>query len=141
MPVDVSEDEYFAALSYLLDTADPLASCKTHRMSEETKARLIFWAYECFGLANESPPYDALPALDARVVRIALTVIAGRCLHGRPSRHPRYDELLAFCDVRNACRVGRFGERVDPQWVGEIVDRWLELRFDRQNARSSDALQ
>lgn len=99
MPVDVSQEEYFAALTHLLATADPFAADDTHSNRDCAMTSLLNWAYECSGPVDEFRPSDILPILDRPSAEIALTVIAGRCFYGRPGGHPLYKEFLAFCDM------------------------------------------
>jgi hypothetical protein len=104
--VSVTEDEYFEALGSAMDILSSRLPTSTRPMGEQALGAVLAWVWD--GASTKSEMLGGLLCCDLELRDLALTIIAGRCCHGRPVEHPRRDEIEHFFDsfTREKCTGG-----------------------------------
>ena len=93
MPISVTVDEYWNALSTALDALNTNLPLSHQRGSDQALSAVLAWAWDSIPSSNA---IDGLGLLNCSSREVALTLIAGRCHYGRPADHPRRDDIERF---------------------------------------------
>ena len=84
---ELDQENFYAAIDVSLDIIDD----HPHSILADTLAILLAYVWDTSKSADLS---DTIPFLEIRAQQLIFDLIIGRAMHGRPTNHPRRDELI-----------------------------------------------
>ncbi len=81
MPIDVSQDKYYAAVSAALE----MMTAQPNSAASNSMSTLLANVWDTIAVANAC---ECLMVFDSNARMVAFALLVGRSLYGRPSFHP-----------------------------------------------------